>query len=164
MASPSQRLGLPTIHELLVNQACIEWRATWVFLPVPAHTVSFKAWNCEFQGLKLWVSRPETVSFKAWNCEFQGLKLWVSRPEIVSFKAWNCEFQGLKLWQTSSNSEAMSPSLPALPSLPSTVWQDTVFPSRANPFPVSRWWRLPVELPKPCASNTKTPLKVGSIN
>ena len=49
------------------------------------------------------------------------------------------EFQGLKLWQKSSNSEAMSPSLPALPSLPSTVWQDTVFPSRANPFPVSRW-------------------------
>ena len=40
-------------------------------------TVSFMAWNCEFHGLKLWVSWLETVSFMAWNCEFHGLKLWV---------------------------------------------------------------------------------------
>ena len=48
-------------------------------------------WNCEFHGLKLWVSRLETVSFTAWNCEFHGLKLWVSWLETVSFTAWNCE-------------------------------------------------------------------------
>ena len=82
-----------SIHILLqkYNKVKKQWLPeSWEYLPI-IHVLQF--------------SRHETVSFKAWNCEFHGMKLWVSRHETVSFKAWNCEFHALDFFWNKTISE-----------------------------------------------------------